>query len=136
MLTDIIASIAGWWMTIIWSLALLLTSIVRISAKLRLGTGEGVAPACEDSIFCFLFFMIQVVLSPRGGGTVTDTYHDGASFMAPFHCSLYISICFVVLFLWYKKAELPRVTIQKPDRLSGYLRHHSTAFGLLRCFRP
>jgi hypothetical protein len=94
--TGTIVSTAGQRTTIIWSLALLLMSIVRTSAKLHLGTREGVAPACEDSIFVFLFFTIQVVLSPRGGGTVTDTYRDGVSFMASFHCSLYISIIFVV----------------------------------------
>jgi hypothetical protein len=82
-------------------------------------------------ISLFLFFTIQVVLSPRGGGTVTDTYHDGASFLAPFSlfsCMFQLSLLFLFM---VQGGRLPCVMIQKPDGLFGYLRQYSTAFGLL-----
>jgi hypothetical protein len=69
------------------------------------------------------------------GHSVTDTYCDGAPFWTPLFLFPRASLCCFLLFpLRYKEAELPRVTIQKPDGLFGHLGHYSTAFRLLGRF--
>jgi hypothetical protein len=42
--------------------------------------------------------------------------------------------CLCCILLRYKEAELPRVTVQKPDGLFGHPGHYDTAFGLLGHF--
>jgi hypothetical protein len=68
------------------------------------------------------------------GIPVTDTYRDGASSLAPLFFVLCMFLLFLCCFLLrYKEAGLPRVMIQKPDGLFGYLGYYGTAFRLLRC---